>query len=95
LQLAEDHIEVKKDSPKLSNSKAAGEIKKRNPGRYKDTSAEMMRQMLREARSAHWWRGEEALEASIEADREKWEAELEEMGYANEQEYWEDVESGL
>jgi hypothetical protein len=94
LRLAEDRIEVERVLPKLSDRKAATEIKKRHPDRYKDTSAEMMRQMLREARSAHWWHGEEAAQAAIDAAREEWEAELEHMGYANEREYWEDVHSG-
>jgi hypothetical protein len=48
-QLAKDHIAVKKDLPKLSNTKAAEQIKKRYPDRYKHTSAEMVRQMLPEA----------------------------------------------
>lgn len=34
----------------LSDKKAVVEIKKRHPERYRDTSAEMMRQMLQEAR---------------------------------------------
>jgi hypothetical protein len=94
VQLHEDHIEVKKDLPKLSNSKAAAEIKKRYPDRYKDTSAEMMRQMLREARSAHWRSDEEAVQAAYELVRGQWEVGLEEMGYDDERAYWVDVHSG-
>jgi hypothetical protein len=45
-QLARDHDEVKRDLPRLGAKKAMGEIKTRHPQRYRDTSAEMMRQML-------------------------------------------------
>jgi len=94
VQLHEDHIEVKKDLPKLSNGKAAAEIKKRYPDRYKDTSAEMMRQMLREARLAHGWSDEEAVQAAYDLVRDQWEVELKETDYDDERTYWEDVYSG-
>ena len=49
-QLALDCEEIKKDRPKLSDAKAANIIKKQHPKRYEDTSSEMMRQRLPEAR---------------------------------------------
>jgi hypothetical protein len=63
-QLARDCEEVKKDRPKLSDARAAAAIKKRYPERYKDTSSEMMRQRLPEAR----WYHEENLAKLAEAD---------------------------
>jgi len=94
VRLAADRVEVKRKFPKLSDKKAAAEIKKRHPGRYKDTSAEMMRQMLPEARRAHWWSDEEADQAVADAAQDQWEAKLTEMGYTDQRAYWEDVHSG-
>jgi hypothetical protein len=88
LRLAEDRIEVEQEWPKkLSDRKAATEIKKRHPERYKDTSSEMMRQMLREARLYHWWRNEEALQAADDHARDEWEA----RGDSEEEDWDEDL----
>ena len=49
-QLAIDCEKIKKDRPRLSDAKAAVVIKRRYPERYEDTSSEMMRQRLPQAR---------------------------------------------
>ena len=50
IQLAVDCNNVKTDTPGISDKKAAAEIKRRHPARYKHNSAEMMRQNLKLAR---------------------------------------------
>jgi hypothetical protein len=50
IQLAQDCYDVKKDMPNLSDTKAMVVIKQRHPQRYRHTSAEMMRQLMRVAR---------------------------------------------
>jgi hypothetical protein len=53
LQLAQHHLEVKWHSPKLSDKRAMIEVKKRYPEHYRNTTEEMMRQMLRAARKQY------------------------------------------
>ena len=53
LQLAHHHLEVKWHSPKLSAMGAMIEVKKRYPEHYRNTTEEMMRQMLRAARNQY------------------------------------------
>jgi hypothetical protein len=50
IQLAVDCNNVKTDKHGISDKKAAAEIKRRHPARYKHNSAEMIRQNLRLAR---------------------------------------------
>ena len=50
IQLAVDCNNVKTDKPGISDKRAAAEIKRRHPARYKHNSAEMIRQNLRRAR---------------------------------------------
>jgi hypothetical protein len=50
IQLAVDCNIVKAATPGISDAKAAAEIKKRDPARYKYNSAEMIRQNLKRAR---------------------------------------------
>jgi len=52
LDLAFHRKEVARDLPWLSDKKATVEIKKRHPERYRDTTPEQMRQMMRAARSS-------------------------------------------
>jgi hypothetical protein len=50
IQLAVDCNNVKTDMPGISDKKAAAEIKRRHPARYKHNSVEMVRQNLKLAR---------------------------------------------
>jgi hypothetical protein len=61
IQLAVDYNNVKADAPEVSDKKAAAEIKKRYPVRYKHDSSEMIRQNLRPARG--WLENENRLRA--------------------------------
>jgi len=61
IQLAVDCNNVKADTPGISDKKAAAEIKKRSPARYKHNSAEMIRQHLKSAQT--WLENENRLRA--------------------------------
>jgi hypothetical protein len=61
IQLAVDCNNVKANTPGISDKRAAAEIKKRHPGRYKHDSAEMIRQNI--ARGRVWLENENRIRA--------------------------------